>query len=151
MIAKKFALAFGIAVVFPMMIHYGVSTWTPKPKWGDYQVQGLFNQQLSPEERARLEAVQRIEQEQRKAAEKRFEQHLFAVAVPLGLVALLAGAFLRLPAIGSGLMFAGIFSVCDGYFNYWSELADVLKFVSLLAAFIVLVIVGYRKLEKKET
>jgi hypothetical protein len=151
MIAKKFALAFGIAVVFPMMIHYGVSTWTPKPKWQDYQVQGLSNPHLSVEERARLEAEQRNKQDQRKAAEKRFEQHLFVVAAPLGLAALLIGAFLRLPAIGTGLMFGGIFSICDGYFNYWSELADVLKFVSLLAAFVVLLVVGYRKLEKKET
>jgi hypothetical protein len=46
-------------------------------------------------------------------------------------------------------MFGGIFSVCDGYFNYWSELSAQLKFSSLLAAFIVLLVVGYRKLEKK--
>ena len=44
----------------------------------------------------------------------------------------------------------GIFSICDGYFNYWSELADVLKFVSLLIAFILLLFLGYRRLEKKE-
>jgi len=48
-------------------------------------------------------------------------------------------------------MFGGIFSVCDGYFNYWSELSAQPKFSSLLAAFIVLLVVGYRKLEKKET
>jgi hypothetical protein len=47
-------------------------------------------------------------------------------------------------------MFGGIFSICDGYFNYWSELADVLKFVSLLIAFILLLFLGYRRLEKKE-
>ena len=89
-------------------------------------------------------------QEERRILEKRFQQHLFAVAVPLGLVALLVGAFLRLPAMGTGLMFGGIFSICDGYFNYWSELADVLKFVSLLIAFILLLFLGYRRLEKKE-
>jgi hypothetical protein len=47
-------------------------------------------------------------------------------------------------------MFGGIFSICDGYFNYWSELADVLKFLSLLIAFILLLFLGYRRLEKKE-
>jgi hypothetical protein len=47
-------------------------------------------------------------------------------------------------------MFGGIFSVCDGYFNYWSELSAQLKFSSLLAGFIVLLLLGYRKLEKKE-
>jgi hypothetical protein len=79
-----------------------------------------------------------------------FEKHLFAVAVPLGLPTVIIGAFLAVPAIGTGLMFGGIFSVSDGYFNYWSELSAQLKFFSLLAAFIVLLVVGYRKLEKKE-
>jgi hypothetical protein len=150
MIAKKFALAFGIAFVFPMLIHHGISTFVSSPKWRDYQVPGIFDPQAPQQEKAQHQAEQRRKQEEYKAAEKRFQQHLFAVAVPLGLVALLVGAFLRLPAIGTGLMFGGIFSVCDGYFNYWSELADVLKFVSLLAAFIVLLIVGYRKVEKKD-
>ena len=58
-------------------------------------------------------------------------------------------AFFLSPAIGAGLMFGGIFSVCDGYFNYWSELSATLKFFSLLAAFVVLIVVGYRKIERK--
>jgi uncharacterized membrane protein len=135
MIAKKIALAFGIALVLPMMLHYGVSTFVPKPKWEDYAFLGDSS------------AAKRQE---RRAAEKRFEQHLFAVAVPIGLVALAVGVFLRLPALGTGLMFGGIFSICDGYFNYWSELADVLKFVSLLVAFLLLVFLGYRRIERKE-
>ena len=46
-------------------------------------------------------------------------------------------------------MFGGIFSICDGYFNYWSELADVLKFGSLLVAFGLLIFLGYGRLERK--
>ena len=148
MLAKKIALGFGIAIVFPMLLHYGVSTWTPPPKWQDYQVP--FNPQATPEEKAQQQAEQQKKDEERRIVEKRFQQHLFAVAVPLGLVALIVGAFLRLPAMGTGLMFGGIFSICDGYFNYWSELADVLKFLSLLIAFILLLFLGYRRLEKKE-
>ena len=148
MLAKKIALGFGIAIVFPMLLHYGVSTWTPPPKWQDYQVP--FNPQATPEEKAQQQAEQQKKDEERRIVEKRFQQHLFAVAVPLGLVALVVGAFLRLPAMGTGLMFGGIFSICDGYFNYWSELAPVLKFVSLLIAFILLLFLGYRRLEKKE-
>jgi hypothetical protein len=150
MLAKKIALGFGIAIVFPMLLHYGVSTWTPQPKWQDYQVQGVFDPRATPEEKAQREAEQQKKDEERYIAVKRFQQHLFAVAVPLGLVALLIGAFLRLPAMGTGLMFGGIFSICDGYFNYWSELANGLKFVSLLIAFILLLFLGYRRLEKKE-
>jgi len=74
---------------------------------------------------------------------------LFRIAVPMGLFALVIGALLRGQATGTGLMFGGIFSVCDGYFNGWSELSDVLKFPSLLAAFIVLIAIGYLKLEPR--
>jgi hypothetical protein len=142
MLAKKFALAFGIAVVFPAMIHYGVATFSPEPRWQDYHVTPLIDSNSAEYQKKDAEY---------RAAEKAFEKHLFAVAVPLGLIIVIVGAFLPIPAIGTGLMFGGIFSVCDGYFNYWSELSAQLKFFSLLAAFIVLLVVGYRKLEKKET
>jgi hypothetical protein len=141
MIAKKFALAFGIAVVFPAMIHYGVSTFSLEPRWLDYHVASLIDSNSAEYQKKDVEY---------RAAERTFEKHLFAIAVPLGLITIIVGAFLALPAIASGLMFGGIFSVCDGYFNYWSELSAQLKFCSLLAAFIVLLVVGYRKLEKKE-
>ena len=140
MLAKKFALAFGIAVVFPAMVHYGVSTFCPEPRWQDYTAAPLIDHNS---------AQWQTKEAERRAAFHTFEKHLFAVAVPLGLVAIVVGAFLPIQAIGTGLMFGGIFSICDGYFNYWSELSAQLKFLSLLAAFIVLVVVGYTKLEKK--
>ena len=71
--------------------------------------------------------------------------------MPLGLITIVIGAFLPIPAIGTGLMFGGIFSVCDGYYNYWSELSSLWKFFSLLAAFIVLLVVGYKKVETTQT
>ena len=142
MLAKKFALAFGIAVVFPAMIHYAVSAFSPEPRWSDYHTTALIDQNSA--EYQKQDTAYR-------AVEKAFEQHLFFVAVPLGLITIIVGAFLPIPAIGTGLMFGGIFSVCDGYYNYWSELSSLWKFLSLLAAFVVLLVVGYKKLEKKET
>lgn len=151
MIAKKIALGFGIAVVFPLLIHYGVSTFVYSPKWPDYQVQGRFDPSVSAAEKATREAEQERKQQEYKAADRHFQRRLFAVAVPLGLTALAVGAFLSLPAIGTGLMFGGIFSICDGYFNYWSELADGLRFGSLLVAFALLLFLGYRRVERKVT
>ena len=69
---------------------------------------------------------------------------------PLSLVALVVGAFLSVPAVGTGLMFGALFSVCNGYFNYWSQLGDALKFGSLLVAFALLLFLGYYRLERKE-
>ena len=149
MLAKKFALGFGIAVVFPMMIHYGVSTFSPQPKWRDYQVENYFEQhrRAAPEEQKKLEAEKNQLEKQRKDANLRFSKHLFFVAVPLGILAIIIGAFLSIQATGTGLMFGGIFSISDGYFHYWFELPDPLKFGSMLISFIVLLLIGYKKLE----
>jgi hypothetical protein len=151
MIAKKFALAFGVAVVFPAMIHFGVSTFTPKPKWPDYLRFTLNTQDYTSEQRQRREEEFSKRQSEYRAAEKRFETHLFVIAVPLGLLAVITGAFLGKLATGTGFMFGGIFTVGDGYFAYWSHLSDTLKFVSLLATFIILIAVGYAKLERKSS
>lgn len=140
MIAKKFALAFGIAVVLPAMIHYGVGTFFPEPRWQDYMASPLI------EHNSTAYAVKEAE---RRAAERYFEKHLFAVAVPLGLIAIVAGALLAAQAVGTALMFGGIFSICDGYFNYWGELSAQWKFFSLLTAFVVLLFVGYWKVERQ--
>lgn len=141
MLAKKLALGFGLAIIFPMMIHYGVSTFTPAPKPESYIRQEEFNQRATPEEKKQKE-------EASESAQQQFEKHLYIVAVPLGLVAILVGAFSRVQSIGSGLMIGGIFSITDGYINYWSQLADWMRFLSLLAAFVILLIVGYKKIEK---
>ena len=153
MLAKKIALGFSIAIVLPLLIHYGVATFYPEPKPEDYR--------LSPETTALAHGSfadqVKFGEEQRRtgdalaAAEAHFEQRLFIVAVPLGLVALLVGTFLPIPATGSGLMFGGIIAVCDGYFNYWDHLSASFKFFSLLAAFILLIFIGYRRLERKRT
>jgi hypothetical protein len=121
MLAKRFALGFGIAIIFPAMIHFGVGTISPQPKWENYQTEN-YN-----------------------------EKHLFYFAVPLGILAIIVGAYLPHKVIGAGLMFGGIFSATDGYFNYWRELSDALKFSSSLCAFIVLLIIGYLKIEEKKT
>ena len=151
MLAKKFAIGIGIAIIFPMMIHYGVSTFKPRPKWEDYKIKNYYerHEDAPPQEKRQLEAEQNRLDNSRRDAEKRFETRLFFVAVPFGIIAIGTGAFLSIQAIGTGLMFGGIFSIVDGYINYWSELSDGLRFISLLIAFIVLIIVGYKKIGNK--
>lgn len=151
MLAKKFALGFGIAVIFPIMVHYGVSTFVHEPKWQDYY-SGTKHyqsyQDASPEERAKIDA-EYIEMENKgREAERSFQKYLFIVAVPLGIAAIIMGSIIAIQAVGTGLMFGGIFSLIDGYCNYWSELADSMRFLSMLVAFVVLLFIGYRKLAK---
>lgn len=150
MLAKKFALGFGIAIIFPMLVHYGVSTFSPAPKWSDryqYYSQAKY-QNATPAEKVKIEQDRKNAEETWKQKEKTFQSNLFFVAVPVGILAIIVGVFSPIQAIGTGLMFGGIFTLTEGYMCYWSELQDWMRFLSLLAAFIVLICVGYRKLAK---
>jgi hypothetical protein len=144
---KNLALTVGVAVIFPMLVHYGVCVFSPEPKWADYRTGEYFDfAHASKEEIRQHQAEQKAAQAELKAATTKFEFRLFAVAAPLGVAAILIGACLRVQAIGSGLIFGGIFSLCNGYLRYWSNLPDTLRFLSLAVGFVVLILVGYRKL-----
>ena len=152
MIFKKIALAFGIAIILPMMIHHGVSTFVPKPKRSEFDAMRLLETiRDNPNKRTETRAQAKAEDERYKKELNRHEMVLFFVSVPLGIIAIILGAFLSVKAIGAGLIFGGIFSVCNGYLNYWSGLSNGLRFISLLVAFIVLIFVGYKKIEPRTT
>jgi len=150
MLAKKFALGFGIAIILPMLVHYGVSTFSPAPKWED--LYGSYSYQrydkATPEERAQIDKERKERDRLWREKQKIFQRNVFFVAVPVGITCIIVGAIMPIQAIGTGLMFGGIFSLTEGYMFYWSELQDWMRFLSLLVAFMVLIFVGYRKLAK---
>jgi hypothetical protein len=149
MLFKRIALGFGIAIILPMMLHWGVSTFVPKPKYPEHNISVSIE---SIKEKNVEKREQWMTQKEKYEKElKHFQIYLFFVSVPLGIIAIILGAFIPFKAIGAGMIFGGIFSVCDGYINYWSELSAALRFISLLAAFIVLILVGYKKIESRTT
>ncbi|MDP3980553.1 MAG: hypothetical protein Q8Q33_03960 [Chlamydiota bacterium] len=150
MLAKRIALGFGIAIVFPMMIHYGVSIFYPKPTWSDYQVADYHEkyQRANPEEKINLEKEKNKLLELRKTNMMQFQKHLFWIGIPIGILAIVTGALLPYKAIGAGLMFGGLGTASNGYFNYWTELSDIHKCLSSLCILLVLLTVGFWKLEK---
>jgi len=149
MLAKKFGFGFGIAIILPMLIHYGVSTFTPSPKWSDYYTSDYrAYETATPEEKKALQKEDRKRQEKYRQQRKVFERNLFFVAAPLGIVAIVIGSLLAVQAVGAGLIFGGIFTLVDGYCWYWSELSDWMRFLSLLAVFFILVWIGYTKLQR---
>ena len=124
MLAKKFALGFGIAVIFPMLVHYGVSVFSPEPRWEDYHIVGQPPKDATREERAKREQKGAELDEKWKEDTKRFEKRLFLVAAPVGIAAIIIGSLISVQSVGTGLMFGGIFTLMDGYFTYWPELPD---------------------------
>ena len=146
MLAKKFGFGFGIAIILPMLVHYGVSTFSPAPKWENAYSNNYYQyQNATPAEKEKLQIEDNKRQETYRHNRKTFERHLFYVAAPVGVIAIIIGAGLAVQAVGAGLIFGGIFTLIDGYCWYWSELQDWMRFLSLLAAFIVLIGIGYTK------
>tara|TARA_B100000745_G_scaffold248770_1_gene170812 strand:+ start:57 stop:548 length:492 start_codon:yes stop_codon:yes gene_type:complete len=153
--AKRFGIALGIALVLPMMVHYGVSTFTPKPQWKDYHksYSPYYSEDYkdaTPEEKKKMKENQQKQDDAYRNKQKVFQRTLFYVAVPVGIIAIIVGGFLSMHAIGAGLIFGGIFTCIDGYCWYWSELPDGMRFISLLIAFTVMIVVGYTKLNYKK-
>ena len=120
MLARQIAIGFGIAVIFPLLVYYGVATFYPPPNRADY-----FAELVSPGPSASAEERKEYSDRQRKAASdynaaaKTFSRVLVLVATPLGVAAILIGAFLSIHAIGTGLILGGIASVAFGYYGYW--------------------------------
>jgi hypothetical protein len=147
MLARQIAIGFGIAVIFPFLVYYGVATIYKAPQMQYAVTRAIMPPNPTPEERQKYmqeQQAQRQEQNKRqeeyKIAAKDFARHLVTIATPLGVAAVFVGAYLPLYAIGTGLIFAGIFTVGFGYWNYWSFLEDWIRFVSLFAGFLI---VGY--------
>lgn len=151
MLAKKFAIGFGIAVILPCMVYYGVSTFSPKVKWQDYRVEDYHERykDATKEGKEQLREERKNLEEKKRKHRKRFETHLFYVAVPTGIVAIILGSIIAVQSIGAGLIFGGIFTITNGYIHYWSELQDWMRFLSLFVAFVLLIFVGYTKLRVK--
>jgi hypothetical protein len=150
MLARQIAIGFGIAVIFPLLVYYGVATISPPPQLQYVVTAPIMPPSPTPEERQKYmqeQQAQRQEQQKRQEeyniAAKDFARHLVLIAAPLGVAAVFVGAYLPLYAIGTGLIFAGIFTVGLGYWNYWSYLENWIRFVSLLASFLILLFVGY--------
>jgi hypothetical protein len=153
MLARQIAIGFGIALIFPLLIYYGVATFYPPPKQQLIATVTALPANPTPEERQKyLDAQRERQQQQQKqrqaydAAAKDFARHLVIIAAPLGVLAILIGAYLSLHAIGTGLIFGGIFTVTWGYWSYWNYLENWVRFVSLLAGFVILLFVGYRRI-----
>jgi hypothetical protein len=144
MLARQIAIGFGVAIVFPLLVYYGVSTVSPAPKFADFHETVAFNPNASKEELAARQEKQKAENADFAEANRVFSLRLLCVAAPLGYIAILLGSLRLASSLGTGLMFGGIFCVTNGYWWHWSYVRDWQRFVSLLVALGVLVFVAYR-------
>lgn len=162
MLARQIAVAFGIALIFPLLVYYGVAMIFSPPKVENASYRAMIvpsyptpeeRTNPTPEERQKyLDQQKQWQQELQDrekayaAAAKDFAHRLVLIMTPLGIAAIFIGAYISPYFLGTGLIFGGIFTVTWGYWNYWLYLEDWVRFVSLLAGFAILLFVGYRRI-----
>jgi hypothetical protein len=149
-LARQFAIGFGAAIVFPLLIYYGVSTVSHAPKRSDYNPPAAaYVANMTAEERAAWQDKFKSAAAAYNDAERIFSFRLMCVSAPLGYAAILLGAWRLSSGLGAGLMFGGIFAVTDAYWWHWDFIEDWVRFVSLLIAMAVLIFVSYRLLPSR--
>ena len=149
--AKKIVLGIGIAIIFSAVVHYGICTFFPRPKWNDYTIDNYRDKynRASATEKIALEKERIRLSDERDLAQERWANRSFYIGLPAGILAIIGGAVIKLTAIGSGLMGGGIIVLMAAYGHYWNNMPDGAKFLTLLAVFMLLIWVGYKKIEKK--
>jgi hypothetical protein len=143
MLARQIAIGFGVAIVFPLLVYYGVSTFSHTPKWDAFHEAYVYKPNPTPEEQAARQEKQKAENAAFKEANRVFSLRLLCVAAPLGYLAIILGSMRIASGLHVGLMFGGIFTVTIGYWSHWDFVDDWLRFVSLLVAMAVLLFVSY--------
>jgi hypothetical protein len=145
-LAKQFDVGFGIAVLLPLTVWYGVHLFHPPPERKEYFPEEFAAPHQAPAapvevtEKASKDREQRTERFEQ--AERLYYRDLFYVAYPVGLLAFVAGTFLRVQAVGAGFMFGGLFTLGEGCYSYWDKMGDTMRFGSLLVALAVVVALG---------
>ena|SRR5579872_5866380 len=150
--ARQFGIAVGIAVFFPMLVSYGVSLIRPYPHiehqvyvyatiapttpegWKAYEEE---NQARNKREQERRDAIDKARQP--------FYWLLFLIATPLGIAATVAGSYLKIVSVGTGLIFGGMMNVLNGVSGYWEHLTRSGQIASLLLGLCLIAFVVYRQ------
>jgi uncharacterized membrane protein YphA (DoxX/SURF4 family) len=144
MLARQIVIGFGIAVILPLLVYYSVSTFYPIPKTPNDGTTECMMLAVTPEQRVECWRKQRTMLDARDAENKEFSWRLVAVGTPLGVSAILIGAYLSIYEVGTGLILGGILTVTFGFWSHWQYIESWARLVSLLVGFVILLFLGYR-------
>ena len=119
MLARQIAIGFGVAIVFPLLVYYGASTFSPAPKWSNFHEQVVYAPNPTHDELVARQEKQKAEAAVWNDANRLFSLRLLCVAAPLGYLAILLGSLRMGSGLGTGFMFGGIFAATTGYWSHW--------------------------------
>jgi hypothetical protein len=148
---RQFAIIFGIAMLYPVLVYYAVNFYQPFPKF-EYTVYASVR--ITPttpegwkaweEENRAFEKKRQEEFDAIDKATQPFYRALIFIGTPLGLAAIFIGLHLKSQTVGVGLILGGIVSITNAYSGYWDHLDDRIRYVSLLLGFCLLIFVAYQ-------
>lgn len=152
---KQFGVGLGIALLLPLSVYYAAELIQPTPKEQvlQAQLQQLEGRPMAAPTVAEKEkvALQKATLKQQHAdREKRHDQTLFSLGYLVGMAAIMAGIVTSVGGVSPGLLFGGLLTLGHACFSYWDTMADWLRFASLLAALIILGVLGGWRFRKEE-
>jgi len=102
------------------------------------------------EEKKELDKTYEEQEKKYDLLRKRHENYAFVIYTIVGIASLVAGAYMKITFLGLGFILGGIASLTTGYVFFWNRLHDILKFISLLIALVIIIATGYRWTYRKE-
>ena len=146
-VVKQIAVWLGIVVLLPLTVWYGTNVFSPPPNWKEYtksaeRIEQRIGDAKRETEKEKLRDEKARLEEKKEDEERVYYKHMFWVAYPVGLVAIVLGTFFPVQAVGAGLMFGGLISLAAGCYSYWDNMTDQLHFGSLVVALVVVAGLG---------
>ena len=142
-----------IASLLPLTSYAGAAMLHPQAKMKDLmaeQVRVQSETQREDDKAARDALYERYEalREQVEDERRATYQAMFWVSFPIGFVTLLAGFFIRVVPVGTGLAFGGLCTLVAGCYSYWNDMGDALRFFSLLVVLVTVTALGLLKFRR---
>ena len=144
---KQIAIWLGIVTLLPLSVWYATSAFSPPPDWKQHaRTTARLDERIADTKEVAEKEKFRAEKDhlvaQLDEAERVYYGHMFWVAYPVGLVAVIVGTFFPVQVVGAGLMFGGLSSLAAGCYSYWDRMGDHLRFGSLVVAVAVVLALG---------
>ncbi|MCG2718809.1 MAG: hypothetical protein L6408_08260 [Nanoarchaeota archaeon] len=175
---KKTILSVSIAIILLLFVIYGISTFYVAPKYEDFCDYSEPVHQVETEEECEASegkwtdysnerpVPRKVDSEDDisegwcnfnyycnkdyDAVREHHNRNVFIIAVIIGLVAVLAGGIiLKLESVSTGIMGGGALTIIYGILRYWGDAEDWFRFIILGIVLVILIWIGYKKLEKK--
>lgn len=154
-LVKQIAVWLGVVILLPLVVWYGTSAFSPPPDAKEYsrstsRIDEQIKETAVQAEKEKLRQERERLEKEHEEAERVHYGHMFWVAYPIGLVAVIIGTFFPVQAIGAGLMFGGLISLAAGCYSYWDKMDGWLRFGSLIVALAVLLVLGTWRFRSRE-